>query len=231
MDKDVDIRQVVIDLLVAWEAAARQPRQVFEDARALWLSRRWPRAHERGYDPVGMDVLFMLASARDVGLTDSDIPALREYASAEGRASIDRARDRFFAHIEATSREREAMQARDDYYGPRPANEGDEGPEFTIPDPDDRRLHRAIRLDPDAGWDELRTRLCERGARDEAFLTDLVEDLMFRHADQFIDRLERLAEECPQARETIALAHVGGVASTAAFERFWSLQDRLGGDR
>lgn len=233
MDEELDVRQVVNNLLTTWETAAREPRQVFEDARALWLSRRWPQAHEKGYDLMGMDVLFMLASARDAGLTDRDIPALRDFASAGGEArdSIDRARDRFFAHIEATSREREAMQARDDYYGPRPADEDDEHWEFTIPDPHGRQLHRAIRLDPEAGWDALRARLCESGVRDELFLMDLVEDLMFSHADRFIDRLERLAEECPQAREAIAFAHVGGVASTAALERFWSLQARLGGNQ
>ena len=122
------------------------------------------------------------------------------------------------------------MQDRDDYYGPRPADEDDERWEFTIPDPDGRQLHRAIRLDPEAGWDALRARLCESGLRDELFLGGLVEDLVYSNADQFIDRLERLAEECPPARETIAFAHVGGVASTPALERFWSLQGRLGGN-
>lgn len=230
MDKHDDVRGAVDSLLTAWETGSREPRQVFEDARALWMSRRWPQAGENGYDLMGMDVLFMLAMARDGGLIDIDIPFLRDYANAEGRGSIERARDRFLAHFEATSREREAMQARDDYYGPSPADEGDEQWEFAIPDPDGRRLHRAIRLDPEAGWDDLRARLCESGGRDdELFLMDLVEDLMFSHADRFIDRIERLAEECPEARQTIAYAYVGGLASSPALERFWSLQERLGG--
>lgn len=230
MDNELDVRRAVSNLLTAWETGAGEPRQVFEDARALWLSRGWPHAHEKGFDLTSMDVLFMLASARDFGLTDSHIPALRAYASARGRRSIDRARDRLLAHIEATNGEREAMQARDDYYGPRPADEDDEQWSFAIPDPEGRQIHSAIRSDPEAGWDELRTRLCESGVRDEMFLMDLVEDLMFWHADQFIDRLERLAEECPQARQSIEHAHVGGLASTPALERFWSLQERLGGN-
>jgi hypothetical protein len=225
MDEELDVRPVVNRLLMTWESGARE-RQVFEDARALWLSRRWPQAHEKDYHPAALDVLFMLASARDAGLTDADIPALRSYASAKGPRTFDRARDRFFEHIEATSREREVMQARDDYYGPRPADE-DEQWEFPIADPDGRRLHRHIRLDPEAGWDELSARMCAPGPRDEPFLTDLLEDLVFWHAERFIDRLERLVEECPESREIVAHAHVGGVASSRALERFWSLRERL----
>jgi hypothetical protein len=228
MSDSTEVRQVVEELLTAWETGARKPRQVFEDARALWQSRRWPQAGENGYDLMGMDVLLMLATARDGGLTDGDIPALREYASAKG-ADIEPARERFFDHLLATTREREAMQDRDDYYGPGLATEDDGLSEFFIPDPEGRRLHRAIRLYPEAGWGELRAGLCGQGPWDQDFLMDLVEDLMFSHAEQFIDRLERLAEDCPEARETIAHAYVGGLASTPALERFWSLQERLGG--
>jgi hypothetical protein len=67
---------------------------------------------------------------------------------------------------------------------------------------------------------------CERGQWDERFVTDAVEDLMSWHAKQCIDRLERLAEECPAALETIAYAYVGGIASSPALERFWKLQER-----
>jgi len=230
MDDDANVRQVVSELLTAWETGAREPRQVFEDARALWLSRRWPQAHEKGFDLASTDVLFMLAMARDGGLIDVDIPVLRNYAGAEDRGSIERAQDQLYAHLQATSREREAMQDRDDYYGPRPAGDDDEQWEFAISDPEGRRLHRAIRLDPEAGWEDLRAGLCGQGPWDQAFLMDLVEDLMFSHAEKFIDRLERLAEDCPEARQTIAYAHVGGLASSPALERFWSLQERLTSD-
>ena len=171
----------------------------------------------------------MLASARDAGLADRDIPALRDYLEATGRRGIGRARDRFYAHLEATIDDREALQGRDDYYGPPPDDDVDE-PEFTISDPDARQLHKAMRLDPETGWPDLRARLCQRGPRDELLLLDLVEDLMFSHADQFIDRIEQAADECPQARQVIAHAHVGGLAATPALERFWDLQQRLGGD-
>ncbi len=109
------MRQALDDLLVAWETGGREPAQVFADARALWLSRRWPQQHEKGFDLAASDVLFMLASARDAGLTDSDIPALRDYLEATGRRGIGRARDRFYAHLEATIDDREALQGRDDY--------------------------------------------------------------------------------------------------------------------
>lgn len=223
------MRQAVGDLLIAWEAGGREPAQVFADARALWLSRRWPQPHEKGFDLAAADVLFMLASARDAALTDRDIPALRSYLEAKGQRGIERARDRFAARLEATSDERDAMQGRDDYYGALPTDGVDE-PEFAISDPDARRLHRAMRLDPEAGWPDLRARLCQRGPRDELFLFDLVEDLISSHADQFIARIEELADECPLARQVIAHAHVGGLASSAGLERFWELQQRLAGD-
>lgn len=53
---------MVDELLTAWETGAREPRQVFKDARDLWLSRRWPQAHEKGFAPGSTDVLFMLAT-------------------------------------------------------------------------------------------------------------------------------------------------------------------------
>jgi hypothetical protein len=64
---------------------------------------------------------------------------------------------------------------------------------------------------------------------DERFVTDLVEDLTLWHAKQCIDRLERLAEECPEAVEAIAYAYVGGFASSSARARLWRLQERLRG--
>jgi hypothetical protein len=54
MDEEPDVRRAVTNLLTAWETGAREPRRVFEDARALWLSRRWPQAHEKGFDPAAV---------------------------------------------------------------------------------------------------------------------------------------------------------------------------------
>lgn len=56
---------------------------------------------------------------------------------------------------------------------------------------------------------------------------DLVEDLMFWHHDAFIDRLEALVSECPDAESHVASAHVGGLAMSPALARFYALQDRL----
>lgn len=76
-------------------------------------------------------------------------------------------------------------------------------------------------------WEAVREKLCGEPTRDEAFLTDLIEDLMHAHAAEFIDRVERVAEECAHARDVIAHASLDGVAPTPAQERFWRLQRLL----
>jgi hypothetical protein len=50
-------------------------------------------------------------------------------------------------------------------------------------------IHEAVRLDPESVWDRLRTFLCSPEEADMERV-DLVEDLMFWHAEAFIDRLE-----------------------------------------
>lgn len=220
-----EVRAYIAKLLDAWESGERLPRDVFAEARASWLSGRWPRAFERGHDAGGMEVLFLLSTARHMGLEDPDIPALRAYVADRRR---DRALQLFMSHWEASGLEaREALSSRDDYYGP-PPDDGVDDMETTLSDPDDRRLHRLIRIEPEAGWEELRARLCAQPPRDELFLQDLIEDLMFNNPDAFIDRIETLVTDCPQAREPVAEAYVGGRASTLGLERFWSLQERLG---
>ncbi len=189
-----------------------------------FLSGDWPKSFEPGYDHAGMDVLFLMSSARDMGLDDSDIPALRAFVADP---SFDQAWERFNSHWEVIDWEaREAHSAGDAYYGP-PPDDGVDDMERTLPNPDDRRLHRLIRTDPEAGWADLRARLCASPPRDEAFLYCLVEDLMFNNPDAFIDRIEALIADCPQAREPVAIAHVGGRAATPGLERFWSLQEQM----
>jgi hypothetical protein len=86
-------------------------------------------------------------------------------------------------------------------------------------------IHEAVRLDPETVWRRVRDFLC---SSDDAYeRIDLIEDLMFWHSDSFIDRLEALAGECPQAREPLEAAHVGGRAETPGLTRFYALQDRL----
>jgi hypothetical protein len=223
----VEVRAYVAGLLDAWQSGARRPPDVFADARSSWLFGGWPRSFERGYDAIGMEVLYVLATARDMGLDDDDIHALRDYLSATDQA---KAQEQFVAHWEAAGRDaREAAGLREDYYGPPPSDLVEES-ELTLTDPEDRRLHQLVRTDPESAWADLRARLCEPPPRDELFLLDLVEDLMFNDPDSFIGRVEALVAECPEAREPVAFAHIGGRASSPGLERFWALQERLGGE-
>ena len=220
-------REYLIDLVTRWRDGGVTPRDLFAECRALWLSRRWPKPHERGYDAVAHEVLFLLADARDMGLMDDDIPALLGYLRTPRWRSEQR-QQQFWARIGAVDpARRDAMQQDDGYYGPTSPDAEDERHEITFADPDERRLHRGIRLDPEAVWADVRAMLCDSARRDDGFLTDLVEDLMYRYPDEFIDRLEEVADEFPASHEPLASAELGGVAATDAAERFWRLQDRL----
>ena len=90
------------------------------------------------------------------------------------------------------------------------------------------RIHDAVRLGPESVWPELRQLLADP-AWDPFDLTlvDLVEDLMFWHADAFAERLEQLVDEAPHLRAAVATAHLGGRATDEGLERFLALQDRL----
>jgi hypothetical protein len=167
----------LVDLLTRWRDGAIAPRDAFTDAKALWLSRAWPKPHERGYDAVAHEVRYLLADARDLGLTHEDIPALLEYLRTP-RWRFSKGQDRFSAYLEGVDWEkREALQQGDDYYGPLSADAEDERHEITFSDPDERRLHRGIRLAPETVWAEVRAKLCAPSPRDHEFLVDLVEDL------------------------------------------------------
>lgn len=88
-------------------------------------------------------------------------------------------------------------------------------------------IHEAVRLDPESVWDRLRVFLCSPEDPDIERV-DLVEDLMFWHADAFIDRLEALVADCPATEAHVVLAHVGGLAVSPGLQRFYALQDRVG---
>jgi hypothetical protein len=94
------------------------------------------------------------------------------------------------------------------------------------------QIHRELQADPEATWGRLARFLCSSAAgstRELEFLSraDLIEDLMFSHADAFIDRLEQLIEDCPKLRPDIAMAHVGGIAAGPGLQRFYALQESV----
>ncbi len=192
----------------------------------MWLSRAWRRPQGDTRESVALDVLYLLADARNLGITHYDIPALLEYLHTRDGQGVH-GLERFGAYIEGIeTSEREAILA-SGYYGPPSAEADVDRLEIAIPDPELRRIHRAIRLDPQSVWDEVRALLCAPPPRDEMFLDDIVETLLYSHADAFIDRLERLAAECPEAQWPLVRAHIGGIAPSPALERFWGLQARL----
>jgi hypothetical protein len=88
------------------------------------------------------------------------------------------------------------------------------------------RIHEAVRLDPESVWGDVRSVLCSAEDPFDLAVVDLLEDLIFWHADGFIERIEHLVEECPGARLTVAWAQVGGVAGLG-IERFDALHQRL----
>lgn len=93
-------------------------------------------------------------------------------------------------------------------------------------------IHEPVRLDPESVWDRLREFLCASatGPSSDAEIlqrADLIDDLMFWHADAFIGRLEKLVEECPSLNTSVEMAYVGGVAVGPGLERFYALQDSL----
>src|SRR5687768_1694812 len=111
-------REYLTDLLTRWRGGAIAPREVFAESRALWLSRPWPKPHERGYDAVAHEVLFLLGDARDLGLMDEDIPALLEYLRTPGWRT-QKGQETFYAKLAGVDpRQRDALQQSDDYYGP-----------------------------------------------------------------------------------------------------------------
>ena len=93
-------------------------------------------------------------------------------------------------------------------------------------------IHAGVRSDPEEVWDRLAQLLCAsaRGpAKDAESLqrTDLIEDLMFHHADAFVERLDTLLKQCPALKSDVVKAHVGGVAIGVGLQRFYGMQDTL----
>lgn len=92
--------------------------------------------------------------------------------------------------------------------------------------------HDAVKANPEEVWERLARLLCASAtgpAKDAEFMTrtDLIEDLMFFHADAFVDRLETLVEACSALRSDVVMAHVGGVGVGPGLRRFYAIQDSL----
>jgi hypothetical protein len=124
-----DRRTNLRDLLARLEQGVGRPQDVFAEARAHWMS-GLPRPHEPGYDAIAQDVLFMIANAREMGVTHEDAGALRAYLEA-GSGDAASARERLYEYVMSVDpATREALQQSDDYYGPRSEEAHDGAPEI-----------------------------------------------------------------------------------------------------
>jgi hypothetical protein len=213
----------VRSLLTRWRNGQAAPADVARAAQEIWLSRGWPKVGAEDSRAIPLEVLFMLSLGRQSGLTHEDIPALLEYLATPDGEALD-GRARWFAYLESLNLTERDPVAAGDYWGPASPDDEQLDMELGISDPSERRLHLAIREDPESAWEDLRALLCS-AERDDLFVIDLVEDLLSLHGDAFIDRLEAVAAECADALEIIALADVGGFAGPA-MERFLRLQAR-----
>lgn len=207
-------------MLEQWRDGARSPGEVIGEARERWLA-----GDGAGADPIATDVLAILATGQQ-GISLDDIPALLEWLATplgdEGKGL-----ERFGDYMLGLDLDKRLALVGTTYYGSAATYEEDQ--DFFQSSPDKRRLHRGVREEPESVWVELRAALCSPPSTDgtvEMFLTDLVEDLLAYHAELFIERLERVADDCPNSHTRLLSAHVGGFGGPA-IERFDQLQQRL----
>lgn len=207
-------------MLTDWRDGRRSPESVIGEARQLWLAGAAPED-----DGIASDVLVMLATAND-GFTHEDIPAFLEFlGTPQGseQSGLDRFGD-YVLGLDLDSRERTANS---EYYGSAAGFELEQG--FFLRDPDQRRLARAASEDPESVWPELVALFTTPAATSERELlaSNLLEDLIFWHAETYIDRIEALAAASAVMRDRLAAAVVGGIAPSPALERFWKLQESI----
>ncbi len=86
-------------------------------------------------------------------------------------------------------------------------------------------VHGLVINDPESVRDRLRAFLWSYRPEPNAEAVDLIEDLMFWHPDEFIDRLESVTHDCANVRKLVAEAHVGGRAVTPGLGRCYTLQE------
>ena len=85
-------------------------------------------------------------------------------------------------------------------------------------------LHELVKNDPERAWPLVLAFVRDNPGSLTSY--DLIEDFVYEHDEQFIDRIEAAALHDPVVREVVEHAHVGGFA-TVGPERFHLLQDRL----
>ncbi len=81
-----------------------------------------------------------------------------------------------------------------------------------------------VRSDPDRAWPLVVAFVLEHP--EDAHASALLEEFIYEHGDQFIDRMAEAARTHPMVKELIAQAYVGGIAG-AGIEEFHRLQQRL----
>jgi len=93
-------------------------------------------------------------------------------------------------------------------------------------DPEYHRLDRLLHHgDPETAWPQVLEYVCREATNHArwAEVATLVEDLIYLHADRFIDRIEAEAASNQQFRLALSMAYIGGIGG-AAVERFLNLQ-------
>lgn len=218
VDPRSDLVPFLEDLLSRWASGELDGDEVMRVARARWEPVAWPEYP--GDDPRGVapTVLWLLAFARQMGLLVEDVPSL-QLAVRDPGGGIWPALEPMIELMDLEVRERLVAER----YGPELPDDIDEA-EMSYSNPNQRRLHRGVREDPEAVWPEVKARICDEP---DLFAEDLVSDLVDYHAAAFVDRLMSLADECPGARRMIANLYTGDWPATPEADRFVAFVEGL----
>jgi hypothetical protein len=96
-------------------------------------------------------------------------------------------------------------------------------------DPEFSRLDQLLHHgDPEAAWPQVLEYVSREATTHAAEVTMLVEDLIYLHADRFIDRMEAEVATNHQFRLAVSGAYIGGVVG-AGIDRFLALQQAISG--
>jgi hypothetical protein len=216
---DESLTPFLIDLLERWSTGRLTPAAMMTLAHDRWESRAWPEPPEDDPADAPIVVLQQLAHARENSLAVEDVPALLAIL----RSPDGRVWQRLGEHFETILGDERDRLMQSGYYG-RGTEQEFVAPESALRSPEKRRLHRGVREDPESVWDDLRARICQDP---DDFAADIVDDLLFHHAEAFADRVAALADECPDSRELIASIHTGDKDDSPAMARFEAKRRRL----